>query len=594
MEIQKLNQQNNHAITAKRTYITENMTKSNCVLSFGWRECRPKEGLVLFWTLPVHLQDHNQAVGIKNPNQINTNGHCLEDDITAVENDGLVESNAAGNCFKGNLVCDSNHPEENGAVGSNTNESEKRETDIEGIDRDWSKGLLSNSKTNGSEHNMVDDAGISIINAHVTLQNVSRNVSRNLSKKEVQPRNEQVQDSLGNVTKLHLEQSDSNQIARGSSERCNSLIDGEERDSKFEGRAVKLEDNDGNNVELNRNVSKNIEHTEDDHQCNNLKTLLERNEEDIHETVIKEEEHDDYHDVDSATSGIIGGFLEDSIDDIHDNDESYNGELVPGCSFDHVSQTEITRPYTATISTSDELCQPTITSRSLKMRKFDERSETANSEEISGTCERINMKICGNLISNVNTIVGTEHPQKGSCKRRKGAFNRGNRDVCKVHEKSLKASEHLKVHQGVNTREKSHSCDICEMKFSRSDYLKQHKMVHTGERPFSCNSCGKSFTRCSSLRLHEGLHAGEKLFSCKFCGKSFYQRGNLTAHERIHTGEKPHSCKVCGESFRWKKSLILHGRVHTGEKLLFPCNKCGKSVASRWNLNRHMKVHAGE
>lgn len=185
---------------------------------------------------------------------------------------------------------------------------------------------------------MVDDAGISIINAHVTLQNVTRNVSRNLSKKEAQPRNDQVQYALGNVTKLHLEQSDSNQIARDSSERCNILIDGEERDGKFEGRAVKLEDNDGNNVELNRNVSKNIEHTEDDHQCNNLKTLLERNEEDIHETVIKEEEHDDYHDVDSATSGIIGGFLEDSIDDIHDNDESYNGEFVSGCSFDHVSQ----------------------------------------------------------------------------------------------------------------------------------------------------------------------------------------------------------------------------------------------------------------
>ena len=39
-----------------------------------------------------------------NPNEINANEQCLEDDITSVENDGLIERNASENSVSNKIV----------------------------------------------------------------------------------------------------------------------------------------------------------------------------------------------------------------------------------------------------------------------------------------------------------------------------------------------------------------------------------------------------------------------------------------------------------------------------------------------------------
>ena len=220
-------------------------------------------------------------------------------------------------------VCDGNLPEENDAVGGNAREPERTETDSNRIDRELSKSVLSKSKSSDRVRNIVDDTGFSRID-DLNMQNVDGTLSNN----QVQPGNGQVLDASGTVTRQHFHQLEWDQIAHDSSKRCNTMVGNEESGGILGVRQVKLEDNDANDIELNRKVSSRNERINDNDQCSNVKAVMERTEGNFSETFIKEEEYDD----DDGACGIIEGFLEDESDDLLDNDVHCNGELMPGFS----------------------------------------------------------------------------------------------------------------------------------------------------------------------------------------------------------------------------------------------------------------------
>eukprot|EP00112_Aurelia_sp_Birch-Aquarium-sp1_P012505 Seg2628.13 transcript_id=Seg2628.13/GoldUCD/mRNA.D3Y31 product="hypothetical protein" protein_id=Seg2628.13/GoldUCD/D3Y31 len=335
----------------------------------------------------IHLQEHNQVQDSINPNQIDANGKCLADEIISISNDNLKERNTVENSSERNLLHDGIRPEENDAVGRNAEEPTSKRTVLNGNDRELSKS------------NMVDATEVSRI-GDLGMQNFDGNLSNN----QAPPCNGQEHDASGNIKKHCFDESDSDQIARDS--RCNTLMDEAEREGRFDGGQVKLEVSDGNDIELRRNLPTTKEHAKDNDQCNNGKISLEGTE-DVCETFIKEEQHDDCHDDDGDADGIIEGFLEDSFDDTHDNDEHCNGELMPEYTYNRESPTDSIQPCATATTTSGEQCQPTVTSQSRE-----NQAETTYTDEISETGIEMNLEISRDVNSNINTCVDTEHPQK--------------------------------------------------------------------------------------------------------------------------------------------------------------------------------------
>ena len=219
---------------------------------------------------------------------------------------------------------------ENDTVRRNAEEPTRKRTAFNVNDGEWSRSILNKSKKNIKVQNVVDATEIL-----GTGDPDGQNVNRNSSNDQAPLFNGHLQQASGNRTESYFGKSDSYQIGHDSSERCNTLINEEERESTLEGRQVKLEDNDGGDIELDWNSSTTREHTGLGDQCYALTASLEGNKEGAHEAFIKEEDHSDDE---SNVGDIIGGFLENSVDDIHRDVEGYDGELVPGYISDHDSQ----------------------------------------------------------------------------------------------------------------------------------------------------------------------------------------------------------------------------------------------------------------
>lgn len=85
---------------------------------------------------------------------------------------------------------------------------------------------------------------------------------------------------------------------------------------------------------------------------------------------------------------------------------------------------------------------------------------------------------------------------------------------------------HVKsVHDNVR-----YNCDKCNKSFSRIDKLQRHiKSIHENIR-YACDQCDKTFSLKDKLQLHiQSIH--EKVrYNCEECGKYFSQKSNLQVH----------------------------------------------------------------
>lgn len=147
-----------------------------------------------------------------------------------------------------------------------------------------------------------------------------------------------VQLSVDNGAKDHLVESTSDQNVRDPDEMCNTANE-TEKGGNSKGGPLNLEDKTINDVGVNCALSATTEERRENNKCAsmNISGQPERGE----ACKIKQEEHDDENDCngdDDDIGGIISGFLEDSDDDLLDNNDHYNVELMPAYTSDHESR----------------------------------------------------------------------------------------------------------------------------------------------------------------------------------------------------------------------------------------------------------------
>ncbi|XP_068086131.1 zinc finger protein 184-like [Anabrus simplex] len=123
--------------------------------------------------------------------------------------------------------------------------------------------------------------------------------------------------------------------------------------------------------------------------------------------------------------------------------------------------------------------------------------------------------------------------------------------------------QHLKRHKD----DCPFKCDHCGKLSGSGSSLWEHLNIHP---LLVCEVCHKCFTNritlTDHLRLHTGNHTGDKSHSCNVCGKSFIQKAYLPYHMRTHTGDKPYYCNVCSKSFNRNCHLTRHVLTHTAPR----------------------------
>lgn len=138
-------------------------------------------------------------------------------------------------------------------------------------------------------------------------------------------------------------------------------------------------------------------------------------------------------------------------------------------------------------------------------------------------------------------------------------------DGCERVHRSFNQRQKVIRHLHVHTRYKPFVCPVCKYSFAVESMLEQHLRTHSGEKPFKCKLCDKQFATSSSLSIHIRTHTGEKPLVCKYpgCGKRFSESSNLTKHIKIH--EKFYKCTCCSRSFSKEKQLVNHMiKYHNG------------------------------
>ena len=101
---------------------------------------------------------------------------------------------------------------------------------------------------------------------------------------------------------------------------------------------------------------------------------------------------------------------------------------------------------------------------------------------------------------------------------------------CDKCEKMFSTKAHFQRHVKSVHDNVRYNCDKCNKSFSRIDKLQRHiKSIHENIR-YPCDQCDKTFSLKDKLQLHiQSIH--EKVrYNCEECGKYFSQKSNLQVH----------------------------------------------------------------
>jgi len=244
------------------------------------------------------------------------------------------------------------------------------------------------------------------------------------------------------------------------------------------------------------------------------------------------------------------------------------------------------------------------TSKSLKLRAFSQREETASQvvNSITQTAGTYSEASASGMVPSGGQLVvqNDKHNQDDSVYEFQdpptGGEASGNQQQVEVFGTQFYKNNSKRNAEKGRDRRKIYQCRECSFYSHRHGNLIRHIKIHTDERPYKCHLCEKSFRTNTLLRNHINTHTGTKPYKCKVegCDMAFVTSGELTRHTRYkHTHEKPFKCTLCDYASVEISKLRRHFRSHTGERP-YPCDICGKAFADSFHLKRHKMSHTGE
>ncbi|CAH0403046.1 unnamed protein product [Chilo suppressalis] len=99
------------------------------------------------------------------------------------------------------------------------------------------------------------------------------------------------------------------------------------------------------------------------------------------------------------------------------------------------------------------------------------------------------------------------------------------------------------------------ACPFCNQVFRRNTLTQHIKHVHNHIKP-RCDVCAKTFANPNNLKRHMMIHSGIREFECDLCFKRFHQKITMQTHRLTHVN--PYSCNQCDEVFEDKETLASH------------------------------------
>ena len=190
--------------------------------------------------------------------------------------------------------------------------------------------LNDESATRNRKRNLADNREIKVLSDELTMRNRDDLLHRHQGKHYSDLAG--VQSSLNNE---NFVESSSRQNSEDLSEICSTMNE-IEKEASSEERLVKHDDDDVINIDVNAKVSTITEHggtSENGEMKADAEAYLEGEQLGACQVDKIKEEECDRDDVDDD-GGVIGGFLEESNDVLHNQNEYCNGEIMPGYRID--------------------------------------------------------------------------------------------------------------------------------------------------------------------------------------------------------------------------------------------------------------------
>ena len=215
---------------------------------------------------------------------------------------------------------------DNGRITVLNDEAGTRNRNQKVVDNSRIAVLNDESATRNRIRNFADNSEIKVLNDELTMRNRDDNLHRH--------QGEHYSDLAGVQRSLNNDnfvESSYRQNSEELSERCRAMNE-IEKEAISEERLMKRDDDNVINIDVNAKVSTTTEHggmRENGEMRADTEASLEGEQREACQVDKVKEEEFDGNDIDDDC-GVIGGFLEESNDVLHNQNEYYNREIMPG------------------------------------------------------------------------------------------------------------------------------------------------------------------------------------------------------------------------------------------------------------------------
>ncbi|XP_072178579.1 uncharacterized protein [Diadema setosum] len=161
--------------------------------------------------------------------------------------------------------------------------------------------------------------------------------------------------------------------------------------------------------------------------------------------------------------------------------------------------------------------------------------------------------------------------------------------LCPKCGKILCRKSSLRTHiLGVHGRSRNHLCEVCGKAFRAAHQLSQHRKTHRSKL-FSCELCDFTSDMRTAIFEHQQLHPS-KFGLCHVCGTVLKTKTALKRHMKVHSESRPFACTFKGCTWRFNSEALLKGHFQAHSSLgKFICLECQRRFRKRHHVRRHLK-----